>query len=144
MPQVGEYVQWQVLSSQCPNEVECEILFLLSNFPLATQVKLNLTSLGEYQRWLLEGAACDVIHRIQTIVKLHLALRQDKKKNARGQAMNTKATDVNLLAIKDYNALRQAMIALGLSQDDSMYPPLSIEDTFRKSTHVKHAVGDSQ
>ena len=151
MPQVGEYVQRQVLSSQRPNEVEREILFLPSDFPLATQVKLNLTSLGEYQRRLLEGAACDVIHRIRTIVKLHSALRQDKKKNARGQSMNTKATtklqkatDANLLAIEDYNALRQAMIALGLSQDDSMYPPLSIEDTFRKSTHVKRAVGDSQ
>lgn len=148
MPQVGEYVQQQ---TQGGNQVECEILYLPSDLPSAVQVALGLTPLGECQRRLLEGAACDTIQRIRILVKLHSALRQQKKKNARGQKMNTRATgrlqratDATSLAIEDYNFLRQAMINLGLSKDDPMFPPLAFKDTLRKPTHIKRAVGDSR
>lgn len=151
MPQVGEYVQRQNLSLQGGNRVEHEILYLPSDLPLATQVTLGLTSLAQCQRRLLEGAACDTIQRIRMLVKLHSALRHHKKKNARGQQMNSrataklhKATDAKLLAIEDYNSYRKAMIDLGLSKDDPMFPHLAVEDTFRKRTHVKRAVGDSR
>ena len=151
-PQVADYVEQHVLSLQPgTDEVEREILYLPSDFPSAAQVTLGLTSVGEYQRRLLEGACCDAIQRIRMMVKLHSALQQDKKKKARGQYMNTqsmkrlqKAIDAKLVAIEDYNALRRAMIALGLSDDDPMFPLLSVEDTFRKSTQIKRSVGDSQ
>ena len=151
MPQVGDYVQQQTLSLQGYNQVECEILYLPSDLPLAVRITLDLISFGECQRRLLEGAACDTIQQIRILVKLHSAFRQQKKKNAHGQKMNTratrrlqKATDAKLLAIEDYNSLRQAMINLGLGKDDPMFPPLTIEDTVRKPTHIKRAVGDSR
>jgi hypothetical protein len=151
MPQVGDYVQQQTLSLQSGNQVEREILYLPSDLPSAAQVALGLTSLAECQRRLMEGAACDTIQRIRMLVKLHSALRQHKKKNARGQQSNTRATgklqeaiDAISLAIEDYNSLRQAMINLGLSKDDAMFRHLTVEDTFRKRTHVKRAIGDSR
>jgi hypothetical protein len=53
MPQVGDYVQQQTRSLQGYNQVECETLYLPSDFPSAVQVALGLTSFGECQRRLL-------------------------------------------------------------------------------------------
>ena len=36
------------------------------------------------------------------------------------------------------------MIALGMSQHDPSFPPLSKEDTYRKPTHLKRVIGDSR
>jgi hypothetical protein len=35
------------------------------------------------------------------------------------------------------------MIWLGMSPDDPSFPKLTLEDTYRKATHSKCAVGDS-
>jgi hypothetical protein len=43
-----------------------------------------------------------------------------------------------------YSASRAAMISLGMSPDDPSFPKLTLEDTYRKATHSKRAVGDSR
>ncbi len=50
MSQVEQYVHGQVLSLQDNDQPEHEVLYLPLDFPLAIQVTLGLTSLGEHQR----------------------------------------------------------------------------------------------
>jgi hypothetical protein len=46
-----------------------------------------------------------------------------------------------------YNSARKAFIKLGVVKDEdpaSLFPPLSIEDTYRKSTISKRSLGDTR
>jgi len=47
-----------------------------------------------------------------------------------------------LRVIDEYNDNRKALIALGMSSD--RFPPVKIEDTYRKPTHTKRRLGDSR
>src|SRR6266567_8598284 len=74
-----------------------------------------------------------------------------KKAHAYGQERHTKAAsqieDTNSrqqAAIGDYLSIRKSLIALGMTEEDPRFPPLSIEDTKRLSTNSKRAVGDSR
>lgn len=77
-----------------------------------------------------------------------------KTKQSRGQEANTRSKEQADTAhaklddhISRYMAARQAMISLGsLSVDDpeSPFPPLSVEDTYRKPTDIKRRLGDSR
>jgi hypothetical protein len=61
------------------------ILYIPSSFEEGERISLDLIILGEYERRMLEGAACDVIRNLQTISKTLDAMIAGKKKHAYGQ-----------------------------------------------------------
>ena len=151
LPQVGDYVLKQFVQGCTVNAPEEEILYIPSSFGEAERISLDLIILGEYERRMLEGAACDVIRNLRTISKTLDAMITGKKKHAYGQARHTKATsqieDVKLWqqeAINDYSSIRESLITLGMTENDPRFPPLSVDDTKRLSTYSKQAVGDSR
>jgi len=151
MPQVGDHVLRQSVEGHITNTPEEEILYIPSNFKEVERISLDLVILGEYERRLLEGAACDVIRSVRTISKTLDAMMVGKKAHAYGQERHTKAASQiedtksrQQAAIGDYLSIRKSLIALGMTEEDPRFPPLSIEDTKRLSTHSKWAVGDSR
>ncbi len=65
-----------------------------------------------------------------------------KKSDGVGQVHNTRATAIEMevsfkpdLAIRDYNDLRQILLKLGVSDEDPVYKPLTMDDTYRKPTY---------
>src|SRR5262245_64135092 len=87
MPKVGDAVAQQ---RSC--EVEHEILFLPSDFPCGEREKVEATALGVEEAKLREGEAFDALRAIQNAVKTMTALLDRKRKHARGQADNTRAS----------------------------------------------------
>jgi hypothetical protein len=151
MPQVGDHVRRQSIQGCTINNPEEEILYTPSNFEEPERISLGLVILGEYERRILEGAACDVIRSVRTISKMLDAMIVGKKTHAYGQDRHTKASSQiedtkarQQAAIDDYSAIRKSLITLGLTEEDPRFPPLSIEDTKRLSTNSKRAVGDSR
>jgi len=119
-----------VALSQCDSDdrPEKETLFLPSDFSREDSATLLLSSFAQDQHQLLEGAAFDALHQVRTIVKGTIIACQDKIKHACGQSANTRATvrikSVEFkcdFAIAEYNAIRDMLISLGLSSDDSVY-----------------------
>jgi hypothetical protein len=148
MPKAGDAVvrQWSC-------EIEHEILFLPSDFPCDERLKVETTKLSTEEVKLREGKAFDALRAVQNAVKTMTALQDRKWKNARGQADNTRASNYIREAqgrrnhhMRTYAACRTAMIALGTLDEDapqSPFPPLSLEDTFMKSTQRGRGLGDS-
>jgi hypothetical protein len=133
------------------NTPEEEILYIPSSFEEGERISLDLIILGEYERRMLEGAACDVIRNLRTISKTLDAMIAGKKKHAYGQARHTKATSQvedakswQQEAIDDYSSIRKSLITLGMTENDQCFPSLSVDDTKRLSTYSKRAIGDSR
>ena len=150
MPQVANDVAQQSLSKTVADRPEQAVLFIPSDYGDAGGAS-GMILLGQMEMQLREGAAFDAIRAVQNCVKIISALESDKKKNMFGQVGTTRArakiTDAEFrrdLAISSYNSSRAAMIALGLSPNNTNFPPLSLRDTFRRSTHLKRKVGDSK
>ncbi len=106
--------------------------------------------MAEDQRKLAEGAANDAILCVQRLAKVLSNARLAKKADGSGQAYQTRATASETeiafkldLAIKDYNDLRKLLMKLGLTDDDSVYKPLSLADTYRKPTATNRNLGDT-
>jgi hypothetical protein len=151
VPQIGDMVARQAISGKtgdCPEE---EVLYLPSDFSEADRIKYELVALGETQRQLLQGTACDYVSKIKTISKTIDSGKATKKSDEYTQRGHTRAGDLickieklQERSIDDYTATRNALIALGMSPNNHSYPPLTLQDTFRKATHLKRAVGDSR
>jgi hypothetical protein len=149
MPKAGDAV---IRQPTC--DVEREKLYLPSDFPFSERSVLEVASLGGIEIKLREGEAFDSLLAIQTTVKTIVALRDQKNKNARGQAENTKSGTLirNAEAHRDlhmqtYNFARSTLITLGfIDAEDphSSFPPLTLEDTFMKSRQRKCGLGDSR
>ena len=151
IPQIGDLVAQQAIRGTTANAPEEEILYIPSDFTEAERVNFDLVKLGEHERHLLEGTAFDHIAKVKTITKAVAASRVDKKAEGYSQQTHTRAmTQIEEVeerlqaAIDDYSATRNSMISLGMSTNDPSFPPLSKQDTFRKSTLLKRAVGDSR
>jgi len=151
MPQVGDLVLRQSVQGRTTNTPEEEILYIPSNFKEAERISFGLVILGEYERRILEGAACDVIRSLQTISKTLDAMIAGKKAHSYGQDRHTKAASQvedmkawQQATIDDYLSIRKLLIALGMTEEDPRFPPLSVEDTKCLSTYSKRAVGDSR
>jgi hypothetical protein len=88
------------------NTPEEEILYIPSSFEEHERISLDLIVLGEYEQWMLEGAACDIIRNLRTISKTLDAMIAGKKKHAYGQARHTRATS----QVKDVKSWQQEAI----------------------------------
>ena len=150
-PQLGDLIAQQAIQNKTANAPEEEVLYVPSNFTEAERIKYDLVKLGEHERHFLEGTAFDYIAKVKTITKTFFASHADKKAEGYSQRTHTRSITViedieerQTAAIVDYSVTRNAMISLGMSQHDPSFPPLSKDDTYRKPTHLKRAVGDSR
>jgi hypothetical protein len=149
MPKAGDAI---VRQPSC--EIEHEILFLPSDFSCDKRQEVEAMALGVEEAKLREGEAFDALRATQNAVKTMSALLDRKRKHARGQAENTRSSSYVREAqgrrdhhMSTYATCRTAMIALGmLNENDpqSSFPPLSLEDTFMKSTQHGRGLGDSR
>ena len=105
MPKVADHI---LCEKTC--NVEDEELFLPSGLDADTRLKVEAMELGVEEGKLREGAAFDALRATQIAVKTLKTLRDQKAKNARGQAQNTRSgrfiADVEAcrnLHIKAYN-----------------------------------------
>jgi hypothetical protein len=151
MPQIGDFITQQAIEGKTANAPEEETLFVPLDFTEAERIKYDLVKLGEHKRHFLEGSAFDHVSRVKTITKTLVASQADKKAQGYSQRTHTRAIaqiedieERQKAAIDDYSATRKSMISLGMSANDPSFPPLSKQDTFRKPTHLKRAVGDSR
>lgn len=148
---VGDLIAKSLVSRKGSNKPEDDLLFLPSDLlPSQRNTPIMLILSNKEQR-LREGQAFDALRSVQTAVKMVVALRDDKKKHARGQAQNTRANTkvrhaevLRDIAMADYTAARMAMIALGHESTQINFPPLTLQDTYRRSTYAKRALGDSR
>ncbi|KIM36002.1 hypothetical protein M413DRAFT_20657 [Hebeloma cylindrosporum] len=150
-PQIGDFVARQAIQRKTANAPEEEVLYVPSDFTEAECIKYDLVKLGEHERHFLEGTAFDYISKVKTITKTLFATHADKKAQAYSQQTHTRSIseiedieERQTMAILDYTVTRTAMISLGMSQHDPSFPPLSRDDTYRKPTHLKRAIGDSR
>jgi hypothetical protein len=149
MPKAGDAVARQ---RSC--EVEHEKLFLPSDFEHEEQQTVEAIALGIEEAKLREGEAYDALRAIQSAVKTLTAIQDRKRKNARGQAENTKSGSYIRDAqsrrdhhMETYASARLALILLGVvdsNDPESPFPPLTIEDTFMKSRQRGRGLGDSR
>ncbi|KJA14195.1 hypothetical protein HYPSUDRAFT_150698 [Hypholoma sublateritium FD-334 SS-4] len=149
-PQVEPYVFDQHVRTKLQDLPEHEVLYLPSDFLENDRISLGLVEMGEDQRKLAEGAANDAILRVQKLAKVLSNSRLAKKADGSGQAYQTRATATETeivfkldLAIKDYNDLRRLLMKFGLPDNDSVYRPLALVDTFRKPTATNRNLGDT-
>jgi hypothetical protein len=141
-------------NSKNPINAENETLWLPSDFPSEDRIRLELHDLAADEVKLREGEAFDAIRIVQSMCKGLSALQADKKKQDHGMDMNLRSLDkIRDLesrrdrAMDSYNSAQQALVRLGAVKEDdpeSPFPPLSIEDTYRKSTLDKRSLGDSR
>ncbi|KDR65131.1 hypothetical protein GALMADRAFT_148963 [Galerina marginata CBS 339.88] len=150
-PQIGDFVARQAVSLKSADCPEKAVLYLPSDFSEAQRVQYDLVTLGENERRFHQGAAYDAIVKIRILRKTINALIARKKAQDRGQKPHTRSVtqiyDLEAacnLQVAEYSATRDAMISLGLSSDDPQFPELTMDDTFRKPTNVKRAIGDSR
>lgn len=146
IPTINEF-----LSHSSTKNPEEEKLYLPSDFLSSQRTNLGLNQLAHGESQLREGAAFDALARVQTAVKVIVVLRDRKKKDAHGQEKHTRAlSKIHLAeskrdhAMSEYNRSRQALIALDVVDAGTVFPALSLQDTFRKSTLSKRSVGDSR
>jgi hypothetical protein len=136
-------------SQSKPKKVEDTILHLPSDFNATQRLELKLEPLAREEKLLREGELVDALAEVRETAQHLSCARARKQKHARGQRQNTRALGQLLAAeqdrnaaIEDYNASR---LRLGnLVDEDPRFPPLTIKDTFRKSTELKRQIGDSK
>ncbi|KAJ3495980.1 hypothetical protein NLJ89_g10547 [Agrocybe chaxingu] len=150
-PQVGDYVMKQSVSGTVADTPELETLFIPSDFDEPMRQGLDLVSLARHERQMQEGAAFDSLRNTRMIVKTIISLYSEKKAHAYGQERHTRAAaqirEIETRrdrSIGHYNAIRQRLVMLGMADNDAFFLPLTAQDTFRKPTHLKRAVGDSR
>ena len=137
VPQIGDLVAEQAILGKAAGRPEKEVLYVPSDFSEGDWIRYGLVALGENQRRLLQGTACDYVSKIKTVSKTIDSGKADKKLQEYGQRRHTRAGDeindfekLRQRCIDDYSATRNSMIALVMSPDDVCYPPLTLKDTF--------------
>ncbi|KAF8059497.1 hypothetical protein FPV67DRAFT_1518038 [Lyophyllum atratum] len=153
-PALGDHVLHQRASRSPsdPDSPELEKLYLPSHFSLKDRLRLGLVELADTERQLREGTIFDSLRDIQSVVKALGVLYGRKPKEAYGQALNTRAnmkifqTQAELdLLISHYNASRDAYLTLDATGSKAnIFKPLTVHDTYRKSTYQKRKIGDSR
>lgn len=149
-PQIGNFVAQQAIQKKTANAPEEEVLYVPSDFMGAERIKYDLVKLGKQERHFLEGTAFDYISKVKMITKTFFASHANKKAQVYSQQTHTRSiTEIEDIeehqtaAIFNYSVTHNAMVSLGMSEHDPCFPPLSKEDTYRKPTHLKRAVGNS-
>jgi len=133
-------------------EIENEYLYLPSDFGEPDRHQLQLTDLAQEEAMLREGHAYECILQLRQIAKLISIFHYLRQKNNRGQRQNTRSqvkrealelTRDRLL--ETYNTTRKALSSLCNDNNriSERFPPLTVDDLYRKPTVDKRQLGDT-
>jgi len=125
--------------------------------PLASQVPTTLSAcpwykeLATIERELRQGQAADILSNLRDALQLKELLLVGKAKGASGNKSQTRAqgyinkstAHVNHFA-KAYNSCRQAMVQLGMKDDDPSFPRLKATDIYIKAVTGWKATGEGK
>ena len=118
VPQIGDLVAEQAILGKAAGHPEKEVLYAPSDFSEGDRIRYGLVMLGENQRRLLQGMACDYVSKIKTMSKTIDSGKADKKLQEYRQCRHTHAGDeINDFkklwqrCIDDYSVTRNSMIA---------------------------------
>lgn len=106
VPQIGDLVAEQAISGKAASRPEKEVLYAPSDFSEGDRIRYGLVALGENQRRLLQGTACDYVCKIKTMSKTIDSGKAAKKLQEYGQRRHTQAGD----EINNFEKLRQRCI----------------------------------
>ncbi|EDQ98448.1 uncharacterized protein LACBIDRAFT_335955 [Laccaria bicolor S238N-H82] len=114
---------------------EDQDLGLPSDFDQGDRERLCLDSFAQIEKSLLEGLAHDALAAVREHIKHKKAYLQLKDEVIRNQGANTRAQGIlkcaqNLMLThaNRYNFIRERLLLLGLSANDSTFRPLSTKD----------------
>jgi hypothetical protein len=136
-------------------EIECETLWLPSDWSEEERLAFGMAELAECERLLREAEVHEYLNAVRGSVKVMGALSNHKKVHARGQGQNTWALSSikeeekkRDLAMRHYNSIREALLRLVPSEErpaaQERMPVLSVQDTYRKPPQMRREVGDSR
>lgn len=148
-PQVAEDIE--DIDAKLANDTpEDQPLYLPSDYNEGDRTVKGLTSLGALEYKMLQGAAFDSLGKLRTLVRLLSGMRTEGKKNDYGQARHTRSKTQMIDALVKfetcmgfYNKIRDALISLGLPNDDPTFRPMTEKDTHRKATTETREPGDT-
>ncbi|KAH9486111.1 hypothetical protein JR316_0000175 [Psilocybe cubensis] len=130
---------------------ECTKLYLPSSFSATDRAKYDLEGLAADELLLRKGNIFDTIRNIQDTSKTLSSMRTERQQNDRGQTARTrsksKLEDVERLLslqIHIYNLCRQALVSLGGDEYSSMFPEMTVADTYWVPTHLRREIGTSR
>ncbi|THU84007.1 hypothetical protein K435DRAFT_688454, partial [Dendrothele bispora CBS 962.96] len=137
-PSLTEYVQEQDFTKP-----ESEVLFLPSDLSIEERQAHGLQKMGEVELRLRQGEANDAIRCLRSALrdkKTVLAAKKKPQNHIVGSQRNLRSMDTVLRSQdrvtkqkRKYIACRDAMINLGMSPEDNMYPKLEEKDLFNKN-----------
>ena len=131
------------------NPVEEEDLFLPSNLPKSLHNEPWFTRMAQIEKDLRMGQAEDSLSSLRLALKYRDSLRNGRKKLAPGNKNSTRAATVLQRATyfveskaEAYRRAREAMLELGMPEDDKRYPPLLAAQVFVKRTSGPKELGE--
>ncbi|EEB99916.1 hypothetical protein MPER_00276, partial [Moniliophthora perniciosa FA553] len=150
MPQVLPLVESWQKHRKLDEEVEDEKLFLPSDIPAATCVKLNLTSLTTHEASLREAQLNELIGKVKTVASSVGTMLDFRYKNVKNQDAKTRSEKevANAFHRRDrliirYNHARESLIKLGVingNDKDGTYPHMKPVDTHRLPVNLKRKI----
>ena len=132
----------------CP---EMDILFLPSQLSAEFENCAWFKTLAQIERELRQGQAADALDGLREALQLEELLVVGKARAATGNKSKTRAqgyvdrSSVHAHHFKDvYNSCRDAMIRLGMRDDDPSFPKLTAADIFIKAMTGWKATGEGK
>jgi hypothetical protein len=147
MPRVKDHVL-----AQNPTGVDDENLFLPSYFGNTDRVQLDLTELASEEAKLREGHVYECILQLRRVMKSLSVMQKLRRKNKNSQRESARLhrlrNSVELMRdriLEIYNSSRMALESHRVpgSDTEELFPPLSLDDLYRKSTLDKRVRGDT-
>jgi len=132
----------------CP---EMDLLYLPSQVPGSLTICPWYEQLATIERELRQGQAADILDNLRDAMQLQELLLVGKAKAAAGNKsitraqgyINRAATHVSHFA-DAYRSCRQAMVRLGMKEDDSAFPVLNASDLRLKAVTGWKATGEGK
>lgn len=128
---------------------ESQKLFLPSDFNADERTELRLATLAMMERELREGQAHDILAALRKAVQATGVQEDFGMMEVRGQHAKTRnAEEIKKLKANargcaaQYRVVRDALLRLGMSEEDATFKPLLDEELWMKNPHTVHRLGD--
>lgn len=127
---------------------EASPLLLPSDFRPSERIRLGLESMAERELFLRRGEACIAIQNLKSALRAIAPLEYEVKRYTRNVESKTRAGATLCEARRhkrfwadEYRSIRDAMLRLGLPNNDATFRELKDEDTYRPFTADPHEFG---
>ena len=130
---------------------EADVLLLPSVLNCHTHHSLGLQALADTELRLQKGQAFDALDQLRTSILIWILHFEFKKLEVHGQQQNTRAQQLLKTLRKDiitaadkYRRARDALLRLGMSENDPAFRPLLDSELYMKNTSKPAKLGDNR